>query len=138
MVSRTKSDVQIRIHSEADIVTARRTGRTMAGSMGFGATDLTMIATAISEVARNMVVYAGSGMILLDDIQGGSKNGIRIVAVDEGPGIPDVEQALRDGFSTGDSLGLGLPGSKRMMDEFELLSERGKGTKVTMVKWKNG
>ena len=110
----------------------------MAAQLGFSGVDLTLIATAISEMARNIAVYAGEGEIVLDAIQDGSKQGILVVARDEGPGIPDVERAMQDGFSTGQSLGLGLPGARRLMDELEVASQAGKGTSVTMKKWKRG
>jgi len=108
----------------------------LAAQLGFSGVDLTLIATAISEMARNIAVYAGEGEIVLDRIQDGNKQGILVVARDEGPGIPDVERAMQDGFSTGQSLGLGLPGARRLMDELEVASQAGKGTSVTMKKWK--
>ncbi|MBV9508712.1 MAG: anti-sigma regulatory factor [Caulobacteraceae bacterium] len=103
---------------------------------GFKGSDLTLIATAISEVARNIVVYAQRGEISLRLATGGGRQGIEVVATDEGPGIADLEQAMQDGFSTGRSLGLGLPGARRLMDEFEIASTVGKGTTVTMRKWR--
>ncbi len=103
--------------------------------MDFSATEVTFITTAISEVARNIVNYAGRGEISFQLSNQNGKRGLVVSAVDEGPGIADISLALQDGYSTGGSLGLGLPGSKRMMDEFDLVSEIGKGTKVTMKKW---
>lgn len=129
-------EVRVHISSDADVVAARHEGRNIAQGLGFSAVELTLIATAISEMARNIAVYAGSGEILLDTIQDGDRSGIRIVARDEGPGIPDVEQALQDGYSTAKSLGLGLPGARRLMDEFEVVSHVGEGTTITMKKWK--
>ncbi len=123
------------IHSEADIVTARERGRELARQLDFSATEVTFITTAISEVARNIVNYAGRGEISFQLSNQNGKRGLVVSAVDEGPGIADISLALQDGYSTGGSLGLGLPGSKRMMDEFDLVSEIGKGTKVTMKKW---
>jgi serine/threonine-protein kinase RsbT len=120
---------------EVDIVSARQQGRALAIEIGFSGGDLTLIATAISEIARNIVVYAKHGEILLSPIQDGARRGILVVARDQGPGIPDVAQAMQDGYSTGKSLGLGLPGAKRIMDDFEIVSEVGKGTTVTMRKW---
>jgi serine/threonine-protein kinase RsbT len=130
----------ISIDSEIDIVTARQKGREMAARMGFSSTELTLIATAISEVARNIVEYAKDGEIGLSVAAQGDKRGIVVMACDNGPGIPDIKLAMQDGYSTGKSLGLGLPGAKRLMDEFEIVSEVGKGTKITMKKWlqKNG
>ena len=130
----------ISIDSEIDIVTARQKGREMAARMGFSSTELTLIATAISEVARNIVEYARDGEISLSAVTQGDKRGVVVIACDNGPGIPDIKLAMQDGYSTGKSLGLGLPGAKRLMDEFEIVSEVGKGTKITMKKWlqKNG
>lgn len=125
----------IPIAHDADIVTARQKGRDLAAVAGFSGSDLTVVATAISEVARNIIVYAESGEITLDVIENAGRRGILIVARDAGPGIADIEQAMRDGFSTGKSLGLGLPGARRLMDEFEIVSAPGKGTIVTMRKW---
>ena len=101
----------------------------------FPAAIFTIIATAISEVARNIVVYANRGEIVLSAVQQGTRRGVLVIARDQGPGIPDIPRAMRDGFSTGKSLGLGLPGAKRLMDEFEIASEVGKGTTITMRKW---
>lgn len=114
---------------------ARQTGRALAAQLGFSSADQTLIATAISEMARNILVYATSGEILLRAEQDG-RPGIAIIARDEGPGIPDIERALQNGYSTSGSLGVGLPGTKRIMDEFSIISEAGKGTTVTMKKWK--
>ena len=126
---------RILIDRDGDVVTARQKGREMALQAGFFGSDLTIIATAISEIARNIVVYARRGEMLMSQVQQGAKRGLLVVARDEGPGIADIEQAMRDGFSTGRSLGLGLPGARRLMDEFEIVSEMGKGTVVTMKKW---
>ena len=124
------------VQRDVDIVTARQIGRELAVEAGFTGSDLTLIATAISEVARNIIVYAQRGEIRLQMAQRDGRRGIEVVAVDEGPGIPDIERAMQDGFSTGRSLGLGLPGARRLMDEFEIVSEMGKGTTVTMRKWR--
>ncbi len=124
------------INSDQDIVTARQKGRAMAGELGFSAGDATLIATAISELARNIVSYARKGEITLKIVPASSRQGLVIIASDSGPGIPDIRQALRDGFSTSGSLGLGLPGVRRLMDEFELTSKPGRGTVVTVKKWK--
>lgn len=127
--------VTIPILSAADIVTARQEGRALAGRIGFAGSDLTVIATAISELARNILEYAKSGEVLVGPAQKGSRFGVVIVARDDGPGIPDVSKALVDGYSTGNGLGLGLPGVKRLMDEFEILTGSGRGTTVTVRKW---
>jgi serine/threonine-protein kinase RsbT len=108
----------------------------MAAELGFLSGDATLIATAISELARNIVTYAGKGHITLKGIQNSSHVGILVVASDHGPGIPDISQALRDGFSTSGSLGLGLPGVRRLMDEFEITSQPSRGTTVAVKKWK--
>lgn len=125
----------IPIRSEADILAARQQGRELAKELGFSSVDLTFLATAISELARNIVAYAGDGRIVLDTVHTGSRRGIAVAACDEGPGISDVALAMQDGYSTGQGLGLGLPGTKRLMDEFEISSEVGKGTTVTTRKW---
>lgn len=127
---------RIPIRYDADIVTARQGGREMATEVGFSGSDLTVIATAISEVVRNIVVYAKSGELVLAPAREGPRQGILIVARDKGPGIADIEQAMQDGFSTGGSLGLGLPGARRLMDHFHIDSAPGRGTVVTMKKWK--
>ena len=119
----------------ADIVSARQRGRELASQIGFTGSDLTVIATAISELARNILEYAKQGQILLNLVQRGSRLGIQIVARDEGPGIPDVAKALQDGYSTGKGLGLGLPGVRRLVDDFEVVSQVGEGTTVTARKW---
>ena len=129
------TEIRIPIEREADVVDARQRGRELAAAGGFSRTDQTLIATAISEVARNIVVFARRGEIQLESLDGEGRRGILVIARDEGPGIVDVELAMRDGYSTAKSLGLGLPGAKRLMDEFDLVSVRGKGTTVTMRKW---
>lgn len=125
----------VTLNRDVDIVTARQMGRQLAEKVGFRGSDLTLIATAISEVARNIVTYAGRGEIEIRRTQNGGREGILVIARDDGPGIADIELAMRDGYSTGRSLGLGLPGARRLMDEFEIQSELGKGTIVTMRKW---
>jgi serine/threonine-protein kinase RsbT len=127
--------IRIAILRDGDVVNARQTGRALAADIGFRGTDLTLIATAISEVARNIVVYAARGEIRVSAAHDGARRGIAVVAHDNGPGIPDVELAMRDGYSTGKSLGLGLSGARRLMDEFEIVSEVGVGTTITMRKW---
>ena len=129
-------EVRVPVAADGDIVTARGEGRTLATKLGFSRTDATLIATAISEVGRNIVVHAGSGEIVLRPQADGNRMGVLVLARDEGPGIADVEAALRDGFGTKNGLGLGLPGSRRIMDDFEIESEVGRGTTVTMRKWR--
>jgi serine/threonine-protein kinase RsbT len=129
-------ELRVAINSDQDIVMARQKGRAMAMELGFSAGDATLIAAAISELARNIVSYAGRGEILLKPARGPNLTGIGIVARDDGPGIRDIPQALRDGFSTSGSLGIGLPGVKRLMDEFEINSVPGRGTMIAVKKWK--
>ena len=126
---------QIPITSDLDIVEARMAARTLAAKIGFTGANLVMIATAVSEVARNIVDYAKPGEVILSVIENGPRRGLEVVARDNGPGIPDVAQAMVDGYSTSRGLGLGLPGSRRLMDEFYVDSKAGKGTTVTMRKW---
>ena len=128
-------EARVRIQSSADIVTARQQGRSIAAEIGFSNSNLTIIATAISEIARNIVEYAKEGEALISLINDGPRQGIQIILSDEGPGIPDTSTVMRDGFSTGRGLGIGLPGARRLMDEFEIVSEVGRGTTITMKKW---
>lgn len=130
-----QDEMQVGIACDVDIVTARQRGRELAAERGFDRTDQTLIATAISEIARNIVEHADRGEITFSAIDYSGRRGILILARDEGPGIADIEMAMRDGYSTGKSLGMGLPGAKRLMDEFEVESQPGSGTTVTMKKW---
>jgi serine/threonine-protein kinase RsbT len=129
-------EIYVAINSDQDIILARQKGRALATELGFAPTDATLIATAISELARNIVSYARQGKITLKVVNGSSREGLSIIASDSGPGIRDVHQALRDGFSTSGSLGMGLPGVRRLMDEFEIVSAPGQGTTVAVKKWK--
>jgi serine/threonine-protein kinase RsbT len=129
------NDARVEISSSLDIVNARQQGRAMAHKLGFGGSEVTLIAAAISEVARNIVEYARRGEIILAGVQHGAKRGIKIVARDEGPGIPNLTQAMQYGYSTRNRSGAGLPGAKWLMDEFDIQSKVGKGTTVTMKKW---
>jgi RNA polymerase sigma factor (sigma-70 family) len=127
--------VRIPIDGDADVVAARQAARELAGGLGcFSPTDLTLIATAVSEVTRNIVKFAGSGEVVVEALDA-PRRGVQVTARDTGPGIPDVERALQDGFSTYAGLGLGLPGARRLMDEFAIASEVGRGTTVTMTRW---
>lgn len=125
----------IPVSSDTDVVVARQRGRALAAMLGFSPIQQTLIATAISEIARNIVQHAQQGEILLSTVQRGRSRGIVVAARDQGPGIRDVELALQDGYSTGGGLGLGLSGARRLMDELEIQSEVGKGTTVVMKKW---
>lgn len=128
-------EVRVSIATDTDIITARQAGRTMAARVGCSSTDLTEVATAISEIARNIVTYAGHGEIVMRQVEQQRRRGIEIVAVDAGPGILDIDRALEDGFTTGPGLGLGLPGARRLMDDFRVTSQPGRGTQVVMHKW---
>ncbi|TDC03063.1 anti-sigma regulatory factor [Nonomuraea longispora] len=123
------------IESSADVVAVRRLVRSAAIEVGLSLIDQTKIITAASELVRNALVYAGRGELRVDVVENGAKRGLRLVVNDEGPGIPDIEQALTDGWTTGTGLGLGLGGSRRLVDEFDLLSKPGQGTTVTVTKW---
>lgn len=133
----SSGDIVVPVRTDADILIARQRARALAQPLGFSSSELTLIATAISEIARNIVSYAGSGAVRLRVVQRGQTRGITIVAQDSGPGIADLERAMEDGYSTSAGLGLGLPGSKRLMDEFNIVSAPGKGTTVTMTKWRH-
>ncbi len=128
-------DVRVAIRTDADVVTARQEARTMGASLGFSSTDLTLLATAISEVARNITTYAGEGEVALRVLNAGGRQGIEVVASDNGPGIANVELAMQDGYTTGNGLGLGLPGTRRLVDDVELDTTPGAGTRIRMVKW---
>jgi serine/threonine-protein kinase RsbT len=129
-------ELRVAIKSDQDIVLARQKGKAMAIELGFSSGEATLIATTISELARNIISYAGEGQILLRAVQGTKRTGLSVTAADEGPGIPDIQQAMRDGFSTSGSLGIGLPGVRRLMDEFEITSQPNRGTTVTVKKWR--
>jgi serine/threonine-protein kinase RsbT len=130
-------EVRVGIVSDSDVVVARQKGRELATQAGFGLTDVALIATVISELARNILLYAERGEIVLTLLEEGSERGILIVATDEGPGIPDVARAMQNGYSTSGGLGLGLPGVKRVVDELDIVSRVGHGTIVTAKKWKS-
>lgn len=125
------------IRRDSDVILARQLGRKLAEQMGFSRPDQALIATAISELARNIVVYAEYGTVELTEITHRQRVGLQLVVTDRGPGIPDLQSALADGFSTGNSLGLGLPGTRRIMDEFDIQSVAGEGVTVTAIKWKH-
>jgi len=133
---RVRVQMRVAIHSDHDIVTARQEGRLLAKQVGFSDTSLTLIATAISELARNILLYAREGDLTLGIVERNGQSGIAVVASDRGPGIPDLSRALEVGYSTSGSLGLGLPGVRRLMDEFEVESRVGRGTRVTARKWR--
>ena len=128
-------DVHVAIRTDADVVTARQEARAMGVELGFTSTDLTLLATAISEVARNVTTYAGEGDVELRVVHERGRAGIEVVCRDEGPGIANVELAMQDGYTTGNGLGLGLPATRRLVDEFELETASGQGTRIRLVKW---
>jgi serine/threonine-protein kinase RsbT len=129
------AESRIAIESDADVVTARQRARELAAGLELSSTDQTLLATAISEVARNITTYATRGEVLVSVIHDDDRRGIQVVARDEGPGIEDIERALQDGYTTGGGLGLGLPGARRLVDDFSIDSAPGRGTTVTLVKW---
>jgi len=131
-----EDEIHVEIRSEGDIVTARQKVRELTSRIKFSSVDQTLVATAISELARNIIEYARSGEIIMRIVENADKRGVLIVARDKGPGIPNVDLAMQDGYSTSNGLGLGLPGSRRIMDEFKISSKVGKGTTVTVKKWK--
>lgn len=137
MTSATASMIElvVPIRADVDVLLARQEARRLSSGLRFTGGELTLIATAISEVARNIVAYAGTGEIVLQIVQQGQRRGLLVIARDRGPGIADLEQAMQDGYSTSRGLGLGLPGSKRLMDDFRIVSEVGKGTEIAMTKW---
>jgi serine/threonine-protein kinase RsbT len=126
----------VSIKQDADVLLAYQKGRALAAEMGFSNEDQMIVVIAIMEVARNIVRYAGDGEIVLSIVRQNGKRGMLVVARDNGPGIPNVKRALQDGYSTGGGLGLGLSGARRLMDEFVITSEAGKGTTIEMKKWR--
>jgi anti-sigma regulatory factor (Ser/Thr protein kinase) len=129
-------EVRVAIGRDEDLVPARAQARALAERLGFTRTDATLIATAISEIARNIVVHVGHGEMVLRSVHEDRRHGLVVIARDAGPGIPDVQAALQDGSAGSTGLGLGLPGARRLMDEFDVVSEPGRGTTVTMTKWR--
>jgi anti-sigma regulatory factor (Ser/Thr protein kinase) len=129
-------EIRLKIASDEDMLPARAHGRALALELGFSRTDATLIATAISEIARNIIVHVGKGEMTIRPIQEETRNGLVVIATDSGPGISDLEAALEHGYASRNGLGLGLPGARRLMDDFDVQSERGRGTTVTMTKWR--
>lgn len=123
------------IITEWDIVAARQLGRNEAKEVGFGTVDQARITTAISELARNIYLYAGKGKITIERLTDGAMRGLTIIAADQGPGIPDLRKVMEDGYTTSGGLGAGMPGVKRLMDEFKVETEVGQGTTITATKW---
>lgn len=125
----------VKIINEWDIVAARQLGRNFAKELGFGTVDQARITTAISELARNIYLYAGQGSVSLEKLVVNSKSGLKIIAEDKGPGIQDIRRVMEDGYTTSGGLGAGLPGVKRLMDDFDIESIPGEGTKISAIKW---
>lgn len=132
------SEVAVPVHTDHDIVVARQRGRELAQEVGMSATDATLLATAISEVARNIISYASPGKVTITVVDEHGRRGIRVVASDTGLGIEDIQRALGEGYSTGAGMGLGLPGARRLVDDFQIHSTPGEGTTITMTKWSDG
>jgi serine/threonine-protein kinase RsbT len=126
----------IQIRTSSEIVTVRQMVRQWSIDAGFGLVDQTKLVTAASEIARNTLDYGGGGLMRIESLNDGPRRGIRLIFEDQGPGIPDVQLALRDGYTTGGGLGLGLGGAKRLVNEFDVVSRVGQGTRVTMTRWK--
>jgi len=127
---------ELSLRADQDVVRARQLTRQWAVDLGFSLVDQTKIVTAASELARNTVIYGGGGVLRLEAVEEGARRGLRLVFEDKGPGIPDTELALRDGFTTGTGLGLGLGGARRLMSEFSISSKVGEGTCITTVRWR--
>ena len=135
--TQVKRATSVTIRSDLDILAARQQGRALAQQLGLSTSDQTVVATVISELARNILLYARPGALTLSVVENNGRRGVAVEARDRGPGIADIERALRVGYSTSKSLGLGLPGVKRLADEFEIVSKVGKGTIVKVKKWKS-
>lgn len=135
MQSPPNNDIRVEVRSTIDIVTARQQGRELALSLGFSGAEVTLVAAAISEIARNILDHAKRGEVLFSQVQHGNHRGLQVVAHDQGPGISDISQAMQYGYSTRRGLGVGLPGAKWLMDDFEISSKVGVGTTITMRKW---
>jgi serine/threonine-protein kinase RsbT len=129
-------ELRLQIAADVDVVEARKHGRALAAEAGFSSGEQTVIAAAISEIARNILMHAKTGEIVLSLVHNADRQGVSVVAIDQGPGIPDIKRALEYGYSTGHGVGAGLPGAKRLMDEFEVESLVGRGTTVRMTKWR--
>ena len=137
MAARSNPSEGLPLRGSEDVVLVRQQVRARAVELGFGLVDQTKIVTAASELARNTVIYGGGGWVRIEAIQGNGRPGLKLIFEDQGPGIPDLEKALQDGFTTGSGLGLGLGGAKRLSSEFEIVSRVGEGTRVTITRWKS-
>lgn len=135
MQSPPNNEIRVEVRSTIDIVTARQKGRELAQELGFSGAEITLVAAAISEIARNILDHAKRGEVQFSFVHHGNRMGLQVIAQDQGPGIPDIGLAMQYGYSTRRGLGVGLPGAKWLMDDFEIESATGKGTRVTMRKW---
>lgn len=126
----------LQLRSDSDVVRARQAVRAMCAEAGFTLVDQTKMVTAASELARNTIIHGGGGTATLESLEDGSRKGVRMAFEDEGPGIPDIAQAMKDGFTTGNGMGLGLGGSRRLVNDFEISSRQGTGTRVVAVRWR--
>ena len=133
----TQKQSSLPLRNQEDVVVARQATRKWALEVGLNLVDQTKLITAASELARNTVIYGGGGAMLLELLENGSSRGLRLTFEDQGPGIPDIEKALQDGYTTGNGLGLGLGGAKRLVNEFDIESAAGKGTRVAITRWKS-
>jgi serine/threonine-protein kinase RsbT len=133
----TARSEQVAVREQHDIVNVRQVVRSWSISLGLGLVDLTKLVTAASEIARNTVEYGGGGTLQIEELRDGLRQGVRLVFEDQGPGIADIDRAMTDGYTTGTGMGLGLGGTKRLVDEFDIASTPGAGTRVSITKWKN-
>ena len=138
MTTITNSREEALIVKEQDVVPLRNRVKEYGVKMGMSILNQTKLITATSELVRNLLKYGGGGRVIIESVSNGRDNGVRVTFIDNGPGIADISLAMKDGYSTGKSLGLGLPGTKRLVNEFDIKTELGKGTTVTITKWKNG
>ncbi|WP_281233121.1 anti-sigma regulatory factor [Flavobacterium gelatinilyticum] len=138
MTTITNSKEEALIVKEQDVVPLRNRVKEYGVKIGMSILNQTKLITATSELVRNLLKYGGGGRVIIESVSNGRENGVRVTFIDNGPGIADIDLAMKDGYSTGKSLGLGLPGTKRLVNEFDIKSELGNGTTVTITKWKNG
>jgi serine/threonine-protein kinase RsbT len=138
MTTITNSKEETFIVKEQDVVPLRNRVKEYGVKIGMSILNQTKLITATSELVRNLLKYGGGGKVIIESVSNGRDNGVRVTFIDNGPGIADIDLAMKDGYSTGKSLGLGLPGTKRLVNEFDIKTELGKGTTVTITKWKNG
>ena len=134
----TKNKEEVLIIKEQDVVPLRNRVKDYGVKVGMSILNQTKLITATSELVRNLLKYGGGGKVIVEEVSNGRDNGVKVTFIDKGPGIVDIQLAMKDGYSTGKSLGLGLPGTKRLVNEFNIQTEIGKGTTVMIIKWKNG